>query len=199
MKLHTGLCSLVALAVSAALSPSGAMAGTVTFDWVQTSGSIAATGAITLSSASLTAQDASGAAQFNLMGTGATAIGEVAAFSFSFDGHSLSSVTSNSTGWRDNFPGEPVNVLESTWTASNTFGSSPPIGTLQVAGSSTQFSTASFGSVTATGEWELAPPTPVPLSGSALFLAGGIGVFVRSARRKRAAQPLNQGFPPHLD
>ncbi len=184
MKVSAGLALLVAVTMSAMCYPLGAAAATVTFDWVQTAGALPATGSVTLSSPSLTAQDASGATQFNLTGTGSTALAEVSSFSFSFDGHTLSSITSNSTGWRDNYPGEPINVLESTWTASHTFGNgSPPVGTLQVAGNSTQYSTVTFGSASATGEWELVPPTTVPLSGSALFLISGSGLLLRARSR----------------
>jgi len=177
----------VCLGLPAAVTAS---ASEVTFDWQQTSGSVEATGSITLSSASLTAQDAEGTAQFDLTGSGSGALAEVAAFSFSFDGHSLSSVTSNSTGWRDNYPGEPVNFLESTWTASETFGNSnPPVGTLQVIQSSGQTSTVSFGGVTASGYWALQPAaTPVPVPASVWLLLPSLASFGLLARRRKPAE-----------
>ena len=137
------------------------------------------------------AQDAAGTAQFNLTATGAAALAEVSSFSFSSAGHTLSIVFSNSTGWRDNYPAEPVNILESTWTASKIFGNgSPPVGTLQVVGNSTQYSYATFGSANAKGEWVLKLP-PVPLPGSAVLLMGGLGLLVRS---RRPGQPSKHQY-----
>ena len=163
------VATLAVLAMSTA-GASMAWAGSVTFDWVQMSGTTTATGTLTLTSAALTASDASGADQFDLtaatLPAGETILGDVSSFNFTMDGYSLTSVKSNSTGWRDNYPNEPINVLESTWTASKTFSG---VGTMQVVGNSTpqsngSFVTATLGTQTVTGEWELATPVPLPSS-----------------------------------
>ena len=91
-----------------------------------------------------------------------------------------------SSGWTDEFSGEPNNILESTWSASHTFSA----GTLQVLGNSTPTSigditTASMGTLSATGEWVLAAPTPVPLPASAWLLLGGIATTFGLARGQR--------------
>jgi hypothetical protein len=89
-----------------------------------------------------------------------------------------------SSGWADEFSGEPNNILESTWSASHAFSA----GTLQVVGNSTPTSigditTASMGTLSATGEWVLAEPTPVPAS--AWPLLGGVATTFGLARGRR--------------
>ena len=188
---------LLALSGLGLASP-GARAESVTFDWVQQSGNTTAAGTLTLTSALLTAADATGAAQFDItpsnIPAGETLLGEVSSFSFSMGGHTLSTSNMNgtSTGWTDGYPGEMVNILESTWSASSTFAG----GNLQVVGNSTPTSygdlvTATMGTQSATGEWELA--TPVPLPGSAgLFgvgIAGLIGFAALARRRPSFGSP----------
>jgi hypothetical protein len=169
---------------------SPANAGTVTFDWVQQPGGTGiATGSLTLNSSLLTPTNATGQTQFDLTlgqitGAGETVLGELTAFMFSFAGHTLtlSDFQANSTGWRDDFPGEPRNVLESTWSASHVFTTPFPGGTLLDVGNSTQDSFASFGSETVTGEWQL---RPVPLPAAAWLLVSGVGGLAALARRSR--------------
>jgi hypothetical protein len=182
-----------ALLATAALASTSAHADSVTFDWEQLSGNATATGTLTLTSSLLTPADATGATQFSLMlaqinAAGESVLGDVSAFTFSFGGQTLvtTDLNSNSTGWADEFAGEPNNILESTWSASHTFGSS----ILQVVGNSTPTSigditTASMGTLSATGEWVLAEPTPVPLPASAWLLLGGIATTLGLARGQR--------------
>jgi hypothetical protein len=184
---------MIAVLAASAVASTMAHASSVTFDWVQMSGNTPASGTLTLSSSLLTPSNATGASQFSLMlaqinAAGETVLGDVSAFTFSFGGQSLSKsdLNSNSTGWADMFPGEPNNVLESTWGASHTFGSS----ILQVVGNSTPTSfgdlvTATMGTLTATGEWTLVPPTPVPLPASAWLLLGGVAALSGFARKQR--------------
>jgi hypothetical protein len=184
---------MIAVLAASAIASTVAHASSVTFDWVQMSGNTPASGTLTVSSSLLTPSNATGATQFSLMlaqinAAGESVLGDVSAFTFSFGGQTLakSDLNSNSTGWADMFPGEPNNVLESTWGASHTFGSS----ILQVVGNSTPTSfgdlvTATMGTLTATGEWTLAPPTPVPLPASAWLLLGGVAALSGFARKKR--------------
>jgi hypothetical protein len=184
---------MIAVLAASAIASTAAHASSVTFDWVQMSGNTPASGTLTLSSSLLTPGNATGASQFSLMlaqinAAGETVLGDVSAFTFSFGGQSLSKsdLNSNSTGWADMFPGEPNNVLESTWGASHTFGSS----ILQVVGNSTPTSfgdlvTATMGTLSATGEWTLAPPTPMPLPASAWLLLGGVAALSGFARKQR--------------
>jgi hypothetical protein len=190
-----------ALLAAAAMASTAAHADSVTFVWQQLSGNSTASGTLTLTSSLLTPSDATGAAQFSLMlaqitAAGESVLGDVSAFSFNFGGKTLSKtdVTSNSTGWADMFPGEPNNILESTWSASHTFsgGSS---GTLQVVGNSTPTSfsdlvTATMGTLSATGEWVLSPPTTVPLPASLWLMIGGIGALFGFSRLSPAGTRL---------
>ncbi len=128
-----------ALLATAAMASTTAHADSMTFVWQQLSGTTPASGSLTLTSSLLTPSDATGAAQFSLMlaqitAAGETVLGDVSAFSFSFGGRSLATadMTANSTGWADMFPGEPNNILESTWSASHTFGGGAS-GTLRAA------------------------------------------------------------------
>jgi hypothetical protein len=156
---------MIAALAASALASTMAHASSVTFDWVQMSGNTTASGTLTLNSSLLTPNNATGATQFGLMlaqinAAGETVLGDVSAFTLSFGGQILSKsdLNSNSTGWADMFPGEPNNVLESTWGASHTFGSS----ILQVVGNSTPTSfgdlvTATMGTLSASSsvgdEW----------------------------------------------
>jgi hypothetical protein len=179
--------------VAAGLGCTAAQASSVTFVWQQVSGNATASGSLTLTSSLLTPSNATGATQFSLMaaqitGAGETVLGDVSSFSFTLGGQSLSTanMTSNSTGWADEYPGEPNNVLESTWSASRT----TPGGILQVVGNSTQNSlgdlvTATMGTLSATGEWVLSPATPVPLPASAWLLLGGAALMLGTIRRSR--------------
>jgi hypothetical protein len=175
-----------------------AHASSVTFEWQQLSGNTTATGTLTLTSSLLTPSNATGATQFSLTPAQITAahetvLGDVSAFSFSFGGKTLTrtDMKSNSTGWADMFPGEPNNVLESTWSASHVFGGGNS-GTLQVVGNSTPTSygdlvTATMGTLSATGEWVLVPPAPVPLPPSLSLMLGGIALLFGFALRPSAA------------
>jgi hypothetical protein len=192
---------MIAVLAASAIASTMAHASSVTFDWVQMSGN-AASGTLTLSSSLLTPSNATGATQFSLMlgqidAAGETVLGDVSAFTFSFGGQTLSKddMTSNSTGWADMFPGEPNNVLESTWSASHTIGGGS---ILQVVGNSTPTSygnlvTATMGTLSATGEWMLAPPTPVPLPASAWLLLGGVAALSGFARKQRWTNAVKAG------
>ena len=181
---------------TAAVASSPARASSVSFAWQQLSGNSTASGTLTLTSSLLTPSNATGATQFSLMlaqivAAGETVLGDVSAFTFSFGGKTLSrtDMTANSTGWADMFPGEPNNILESTWSASHTF-SGGASGMLQVVGNSTPTSygdlvTASMGTLSATGEWVLVPTT-VPLPASLWFMLGGIALMFAFAHPSRA-------------
>jgi hypothetical protein len=181
------------LLAAAAIASNTAHAASVTFDWQQLSGSTPASGTLTLSSSLLRPSDSTGATQFSLTlnqinAAGETVLGDVSSFTFSFGGKTLtaSDMKANSTGWSDGFPGEPINVLESTWSASHTFSSS----TLQVVGNSTPNSfsdlvTATMGTLSATGEWVLAAPTAVPLPAALPLLLSGLGGLLSVARRRK--------------
>lgn len=184
--------TVAALVVAAACAASGvACADTVTFDWVQTGGSMTATGALTITSSLITAADVAGTTQFNItafdLPAGESFTSELTSLTFTLGGQTLTAanLTGNSTGWTDHFGGEAMNVLESTWTASKTVGT----GTLSMMANSTPTAdgalvTATMGTDTAMGQWKLV--TPVPLPASAWLLVGGLGALF--AFRRRAIQ-----------
>ena len=184
--------TVAALVVAAACAASGvACADTVTFDWVQTGGSMTATGALTITSSLITASDVAGTTQFNItafdLPAGESFTSELTSLTFTLGGQTLTAanLTGNSTGWTDHFGGEAMNVLESTWTASKTVGT----GTLSMMANSTPTAdgalvTATMGTDTAMGQWKLV--TPVPLPASAWLLVGGLGALF--AFRRRAIQ-----------
>ena len=184
--------TVAALVVAAACAASGvACADTVTFDWVQTGGSMTATGALTITSSLITAADVAGTTQFNItafdLPAGESFTSELSSLTFTLGGQTLTAanLTGNSTGWTDHFGGEAMNVLESTWTASKTVGT----GTLSMMANSTPTAdgalvTATMGTDTAMGQWKLV--TPVPLPASAWLLVGGLGALF--AFRRRAIQ-----------
>jgi hypothetical protein len=186
--------SLAAAVLAAFAASNPAHADSVTFTWQQLSGNSTATGSLTLTSSLLLPTDATGATQFSLMlaqitAAGETVLGDVSAFTFTLGGKTLSKsdMTSNSTGWADMYPGEPNNILESTWAASHIFGTGSS-GTLQVVGNSTPTSygdlvTATMGTLSATGEWVLAPASPVPLPPSLALMLGGLGLVSVCIRR----------------
>ena len=187
---------LTAAALAAGAAASGmAQAGTVTFDWFQTGGTMTATGTLTITSALITPADTTGAAQFNInaanLPAGESFTSELSSLTFTMGTQTLTAanLTANSTGWTDDFAGETVNVLESTWTASKTFSG----GTLSLVGNSTPTSdgalvTATMGTHTAMGEWKLAAPVPLPAS--VWLLCAGLGALVAFGRRGNAARTV---------
>ena len=183
--------TVAALVVAACAASGVACADTVTFDWVQTGGSMTATGALTITSSLITASDVAGTTQFNItafdLPAGESFTSELTSLTFTLGGQTLTAanLTGNSTGWTDHFGGEAMNVLESTWTASKTVGT----GTLSMMANSTPTAdgalvTATMGTDTAMGQWKLV--TPVPLPASAWLLVGGLGALF--AFRRRAIQ-----------
>ena len=183
--------TVAALVVAACAASGVACADTVTFDWVQTGGSMTATGALTITSSLITAADVAGTTQFNItafdLPAGESFTSELTSLTFTLGGQTLTAanLTGNSTGWTDHFGGEAMNVLESTWTASKTVGT----GTLSMMANSTPTAdgalvTATMGTDTAMGQWKLV--TPVPLPASAGLLVGGLGALF--AFRRRAIQ-----------
>jgi hypothetical protein len=185
--------TVAALVVAACAASGVACADTVTFDWVQTGGSMTATGALTITSSLITASDVAGTTQFNItafdLPAGESFTSELTSLTFTLGGQTLTAanLTGNSTGWTDHFGGEAMNVLESTWTASKTVGAGT--GTLSMMANSTPTAdgalvTATMGTDTAMGQWKLV--TPVPLPASAWLLVGGLGALF--AFRRRAIQ-----------
>src|ERR1700729_306143 len=186
--------TVAALVVAAACAASGGgCADTGTFDWVQTGGSMTATGALTITSSLITAADVAGTTQFNItafdLPAGESFTSELTSLTFTLGGQTLTAanLTGNSTGWTDHFGGEAMNVLESTGTASKTVGAGT--GTLSMMANSTPTAdgalvTATMGTDTAMGQWKLV--TPVPLPASAWLLVGGLGALF--AFRRRAIQ-----------
>jgi hypothetical protein len=185
--------TVAALVVAACAASGVACADTVTFDWVQTGGSMTATGALTITSSLITAGDVAGTTQFNItafdLPAGESFTSELTSLTFTLGGQTLTAanLTGNSTGWTDHFGGEAMNVLESTWTASKTVGAGT--GTLSMMANSTPTAdgalvTATMGTDTAMGQWKLV--TPVPLPASAWLLVGGLGALF--AFRRRAIQ-----------
>src|SRR3984957_13195299 len=183
--------TVAALVVAACAASGVACADTVTFDWVQTGGSMTATGALTITSSLITASDVAGTTQFNItafdLPAGESFTSELTSLTFTLGGQTLTAanLTGNSTGWTDHFGGEAMNVLESTWSASKTAGT----GTLSMMANSTPTAdgalvTATMGTDTAMGQWKLV--TPVPLPASAWLLVGGLGALF--AFRRRAIQ-----------
>jgi len=180
--------TVAALVVAACAASGVACADTVTFDWVQTGGSMTATGALTITSSLITASDVAGTTQFNItafdLPAGESFTSELTSLTFTLGGQTLTAanLTGNSTGWTDHFGGEAMNVLESTWTASKTVGT----GTLSMMANSTPTAdgalvTATMGTDTAMGQWKLV--TPVPLPASAWLLVGGLGALFAFRRR----------------
>ncbi|HXO13593.1 MAG TPA: VPLPA-CTERM sorting domain-containing protein [Mycobacterium sp.] len=185
--------TVAALVVAACAASGVACADTVTFDWVQTGGSMTATGALTITSSLITAGDVAGTTQFNItafdLPAGESFTSELTSLTFTLGGQTLTAanLTGNSTGWTDHFGGEAMNVLESTWTPSKTVGAGT--GTLSMMANSTPTAdgalvTATMGTDTAMGQWKLV--TPVPLPASAWLLVGGLGALF--AFRRRAIQ-----------
>lgn len=185
--------TVAALVVAACAASGVACADTVTFDWVQTGGSMTATGALTITSSLITAANVAGTTQFNItafdLPAGESFTSELTSLTFTLGGQTLTAanLTGNSTGWTDHFGGEAMNVLESTWTASKTVGAGT--GTLSMMANSTPTAdgalvTATMGTDTAMGQWKLV--TPVPLPASAWLLVGGLGALF--AFRRRAIQ-----------
>jgi len=182
--------TVAALVVAACAASGVACADTVTFDWVQTGGSMTATGALTITSSLITAGDVAGTTQFNItafdLPAGESFTSELTSLTFTLGGQTLTAanLTGNSTGWTDHFGGEAMNVLESTWTASKTVGAGT--GTLSMMANSTPTAdgalvTATMGTDTAMGQWKLV--TPVPLPASAWLLVGGLGTLFAFRRR----------------
>jgi hypothetical protein len=183
--------TVAAVVVAACAAASGvARADTVTFDWVQTGGTMTATGALTITSSLITAADVAGTSQFNItafnLPAGESFTSELTSLTFTMGGQTLTAanLSGNSTGWTDHFGAEITDVLESTWTASKTVDGGT--GTLSMMANSTPTAdgalvTASMGANTAMGEWKLA--TPVPLPASAWLLVGGLGALFGFRRR----------------
>src|ERR1700722_15076689 len=142
--------TVAALVVAACAASGVACADTVTFDWVQTGGSMTATGALTITSSLITASDVAGTTQFNItafdLPAGESFTSELTSLTFTLGGQTptAANLTGNSTGWTDHFGGEAMNVLESALTASKTVGT----GTLSMMANSTP--TADGALVTAT-------------------------------------------------
>jgi len=185
--MNTGIKASAAALLLGAVAT--ANAGTVTFDWVSTSGPVA-TGSISITSSLITSTSFS-VTLAQLAAAGQTAIGDISAFNFTFangENLALSNTTfSNSTGWSDNSNGE----LTSTWNASRSVTS--PSGTLQVAsvpyaGTSVASTVLTSGTTQDFGYWQVVA-TPVPLPAPAWLMVSGLGGLIAVGRRRRALSP----------